>query len=120
LAASFGIIKQGKDDETEEDGWCAVKYDDWDNAILKFISKRFTGLLTSDEMDSSMRDNIVEQVDKKLADPEMKKSERETCKNFIFKMMQTTIKDESTSTTSKLYKEQGEGAKAAIDIIMKR
>lgn len=120
LAAAFGIIQEGQDAETEEDGWCVVTLDDWDNATLKCLSKRFTSLLQSEDLDNSIREDIVNKVEAKLNDSELKKSEREAAAEFIKKMMQTTVKDECSSTTSPLYKSQGNAAKTAIGMILKK
>lgn len=119
LAFGMDILKIGED-ANEEKGWCIVTYDRWKNEELKCVSPTFCGIINSEDFTSEMKESIVEQVENRLKDEDLKKSDRAAITDKIIKMMQTTIKEEAGGTSNSLYKKMGTFAEAAIDIVEKK
>lgn len=118
LAVAFGILKWDKND-MEEEGWCLVTEDDWGTPTKTLISKKFTTIATSEELSPAMRDNIIDAVDDAVRNPELKMSERTALIDQIKVLMRDYVAKESSGPTSPLYRDYGDAAKAALEMIKK-
>lgn len=106
------------EDENEEKGWCTITEGDWGIMQTKLISKQFTGLLESEEFTSELRDKIVDGVDEFLANPNLKKSSRDTIVTTINNLMREVVFKECSSTSSPKFQLYGSMAKKALDMAL--
>jgi hypothetical protein len=118
IAAATGIIKYGEDSR-EYKGWCKVEKDEFDSEYLKLISPKFTELINSDFLTEPVRDEIMEQVIKKISDTSLKVSERETLANDVKTIMRDYVKAECSSPESPKYQEYAGHARKAMEMISK-
>jgi hypothetical protein len=118
IAAATGIIKYGEDNR-EYKGWCKVEKDEFDSEFLKLLSPKFTELINSENMSEPVRDEIMEQVIKKISDTSLKMSEREALTNDVKTIMRDYVKAECSSPESPKYQEYAGHARKAMEMISK-
>ena len=119
LAVASGVMAWGHN-EQEERGWCYVKVDPtFGTKEVKLISPRFTGIVNSEELTPDIKNGIIDKVDELLKNQSLTVSQRKTIANRIVIVVQKQIVNETSGTTSPLFKEYAGAAKLAIEKIQK-
>jgi len=119
VAAANNILAV-RENEREEKGWCMVTTDDWGSEIITLLSSQFTELLNSEELTEDLLDTIKEKVDNVLKNPDLKMSERTAMTENVKVIMRDYVSKECSSATSPKYKQYGEEAKKALELISKK
>lgn len=119
LAVASGVMAWGHN-EREEHGWCYVSVDPMlGTKEIKLISPHFTGIIDSEELTSDIKNDIIDKVEALINNSSLTVSQRKQIADRIVIVVQKQVVNETSGTTSPMFRTYAAAAKMAIEKIKK-